>query len=319
MSLLARWLASPPPDAAIEIDSAGVSVGVLGSRGAEPVLQGFATAPLPAGAVTPSLIAHNVIDRAAVVSALKSACERVGHRPRRAALVIPDLAARVSLVHFDQVPPRRDDLDQLVRWQVKKSSPFPADDACVTYSAGRREGTGGEFVVVSARRETIREYESICDEAGIYAGLVDVSTLCVVNLYLAGGAAPAGDWMVVHIRPDYTSLAILRGREMIFFRNRAEGDAEGLADVVHQTAMYYQDRLQGQGFARVFAGGSGRTPGAIEVARRELESRIGAAVEVIDPTRLAAPTDRISVGPEPLAAMAPIVGMLMRTRQEAAA
>jgi hypothetical protein len=52
-----------------------------------------------------------------------------------------------------------------------------------------------------------------------------------------------GDWLIVHIRPEYTSIAIMRGSDLIFFRTAAEGDPEPLADVVHQTAMYYQDRL----------------------------------------------------------------------------
>ena len=43
---------------------------------------------------------------------------------------------------------------------------------------------------------------------------------------------------------------------MIFFRNRA-ADADGsLADLVHQSAMYYEDRLEGAGFARVVLAGS---------------------------------------------------------------
>ena len=86
----------------------------------------------------------------------------------------------------------------------------------------------------------------------MHAGLVDLSTFSVVNLFLAS-AIPAGDWLVVHVRPDYTSIAIMRGGDLIFFRNRGEGEDEALADVVHQTTMYYQDRLSGQGFARVLA------------------------------------------------------------------
>ena len=314
--LLARWLASAPPDAAIEIAAEGVSVGVLGTRGSEPFVQGFAAASLPAGAVVPSLTSPNIADRGAVLAALRSACDRLGQRPRRAALIVPDLAARVSLVRFDQVPARRDDLDQLIRWQVKKSSPFPADDACVTYSPGARSAGGAEFLVVSARRETIRDYETVCDDAGIYAGLVDISTLCVVNLFLSRESTPAEDWLVVHLRPDYASIAIMRGADVIFFRNRAEGDADGLADVVHQTVMYYQDRLEGRGFGRVFIGGTGKTPGAVDAARRDLESRVGTPVEAIDATRVAAPADRISMTADQRASLAPLVGMLLRTQRE---
>lgn len=319
MTALASWLSSSGPGTAIEIAPEAVAVAVLGSRGSDPVVEAYGAARLPPGAVAPSLTGRNVVDPAAVGEALRSACERAGHRPRRAALVIPDLAARLSLLRFDQIPARREDLDQLVRWQVKKSSPFPIEDACVTHAPGVRTGEGGELIVVSARRETIREYESVCEAAGIHPGLVDLSTVSLVNLYLAGGEARSGDWLVVHVRPEYTSIAILRDGNLIFFRSRAEDDEDALADVVHQTAMYYQDRLGGQGLTRVFAGGWSRTGDAVALVRRELESRLGNVVEPIDPERAAAFGDRVAAAPDQAVALGPLVGMLLRARREAVA
>ena len=178
---------------------------------------------------------------------------------------------------------------------------------------------GNEFVVVVARRETVREYEGICEQAGIEPGLVDICTFGVINLFLSSNPGTADDWLIVHMRPEYTSIAILRRDDMIFFRNRAEGDAEALEDVVHQTAMYYQDRLEGRGFSRILLGGMGRLQGEVDLARRNLEARMGTAVEPIDPTRGAALTDRIRATPELMATLSPLVGMMLRTRQEAAA
>jgi hypothetical protein len=173
---------------------------------------------------------------------------------------------------------------------------------------------------VAARRETVREYEGACDDAGIYAGLVDLSTLSLINLYLAGGGTGgSGDWLIVHMRTDYTSIAILRGADLIFFRTRPEGEEETLSDVVHQTAMYHQDRLGGHGFARVFAGGAARTAGTIETARADLEARLGHAVERLDPSSAAAFTERITAGDDQLSALAPLIGMLLRARKAAAA
>ena len=320
MSLFASWLASPPPDAAIEIATDHVSVAVVSERGRGLAVQGYAVEPLPAGAVVASLISPNILNRTAVVTALRNALERAGARPRRVALIIPDLAAKVSLVRFETTPARREDLDQLVRWQVRKASPFPLEEASVTFSSGVRGADGSaEFLVVTARRDIIAEYEAVCDELRVYAGLVDLATLSVVNLFLGSSDVPAGDWLVVHLRPDYTSIVIMRGGDVIFFRNRAEGGEESIADLVHQTAMYYQDRLSGHRFARAFLGGSGRVAGAVESARRSLEERLGVSVESIDPTRTAALTDRISVTSDLMDVLAPLVGMMLRSRQERAA
>ncbi len=319
MSVFTSWFASPPPDAAVEIAPEGVAVAAVASRGREAVVQAYAIEPLPPGAVVSSLGPHNVVDRAAVVQAVKSALERAEIRPRRVALVLPDTAARVSLVRFDRIPERREDLDQLVRWQVRKAAPFPVDEASLSYTpAARSADGGGEFVVVMARQAVVREYEGVCEEVGLHAGLVDLATLSVINLFLASGA-PQGDWLTVHVRPEYLSVAIMRGDTMLFFRTRPEGDGESLADVVHQTSMYYQDRLAGQGFGRILLGGTGVTDSTLEAARQSMEERLGHAAELIDPTRVAPLTDRISAAPQLLGSLAPAVGILLRTRTEGVA
>jgi type IV pilus assembly protein PilM len=303
----------------VEITADHISAAVVARRGAEISVQSYAVEPLPAGAVTPSLTGHNIADRAAVTAALRRAVERLETRVARVALVLPDTVARVSLVRFDQVPSRREDLDQLVRWQLRKSAPFPIEEATISYSRGLTTGAGADFVVELARQSVVEEYEAVCDAAGVYAGLIDVATLCVVNLFLASATVPSGDWLLVHIRPDYTSLVIMRGSDVIFFRSRPEGEEESLSDLVHQTAMYYVDRLAGAGFSRVLLGGAGRVPGAIEAARRNLEERLGVGVESADPTRSAVLTDRIGVTPDLADTLSPLIGMLLRAQHEAVA
>ena len=317
MRLFSSSLSSPPPDAAIEIAADHVSVAVVAPRGQGLVVQGCAVVPLPAGAVVASLTSSNILNRPVVVAALRTALDRIGARPRRVALVIPDVAAKAALVKFDTVPSRREDLDQLVRWQVRKASPFPIEEASVTFTPGVRATDGGaEFLVVTARHAVVAEYEAVCAEVKAYAGLVDLATLSVINFFLGASDVPTGDWLVVHLRPDYTTIVVMRRGDVIFFRNRLEGDEESIADLVHQTAMYYQDRLSGQGFTRALLGGSGRGPRAAETARRSLEDRLGVTVDPIDPTRVASLSDRIVASPETIDALTPLVGMMVRTLRE---
>ena len=109
-------------------------------------------------------------------------------------------------------------------------------------------------------------------------------------------------------------MVILRGAEPIFFRSPgAEGEGT-LADLVHQTAMYYEDRLQGGGFERVMLAGH-----AADEVRRTLEERLATAVEAVDPLASAALTDRITATPELVDTLTPLVGLLMRRRAKAVA
>jgi hypothetical protein len=132
-----------------------------------------------------------------------------------------------------------------------------------------------------------------------------------LNSVVAGGGAPAGDWLLVHVADSRITLAVVRGEHVIFFRHRAEESEGTLADLVHQTAMYYEDRLNGAGIQRVWLAGM-TAAGEAEAVRRDLEARLGAGVEAVDPRAAAGLVDRISATPELADALAPLVGVLRR-------
>jgi len=321
MKLLASWFASPPPVAAVEIAPMYVSAATVVSRrssGVDVAVRDCAVEPLPSGAIAASIGSDNIIDRRVVTSAIRAVLARLKTRTARVALVIPDLSAKVSLIRFDDVPARREDLDRLIRWHVRKSAPFPIEDACVTYSpAARRVDGGAEFVVALARRDIVEEYEGVCGKAGAYAGLVDLSTFSLLNLVLRQPDTSESDCLAVHVRPEYTSIAIVRSGDVIFFRSRPEGRDETLADVVHQATMYYQDRLSGDGFARVLLGGHGRESRALSLVMASLQERFGLAVELIDSPVFEDGPGGIGVSGAPADILAPLAGILLRTRQEA--
>ena len=286
MSLL-DFIQPVPPDVAIEIDSTHVAVARLAWRGASATVAAHVVEPLAPGLVAPALATVNVSDVPAVARILSQALARLGGRVTRAALVVPDTAAKVALIRFETVPPNRADLAELVRWQVRKSAPFPLEQAVISFTPGSRPEHGGhEFVVTTARVDVIEQYEQACAEAGVHAGLVDIATFSILNGVLSAQGAPAGDWLLVHATPTYATLAVLRGSELIFFRNRDEESGGTLADVVHQTAMYYEDRLKGAGFSRVLLAG-GAVEG-VEAVRRSLEQRLAVRIEPVPQTDLAA-------------------------------
>ena len=230
--------------------------------------------------------------------------------------MLADPVAKVSLIKLQQVPDRAQDLDQVIRWQVRKSAPFALEEAQLSCVPGVRADDGQEFIVTIARRDVIAEYEALCDSFGAQAGLVDVSTFNVINAVIAGGAVPGGDWLLVNVAPGWESVAIMRGGQPMFFRSRS-ADGEGtLADVVHQTAMYYEDRLGGSGFTRVLLCGAGGS-GEAAAVQRTLAERLATPVDPVDPTRAAALTDRISVGAGLADSLTPLVGLLLRNREVA--
>jgi len=315
---LRDFFQTPAPDVAVEIDHTHVSAARLAWRGGQAVIAAHAVEAIAPGVINPGLAALNMPDVPVVAQALSRVLGQLGGRPSQVALVVPDTVAKVSLLKLDKIPARAADLQEIVRWQVRKTAPFPIEQAVLSVSPGARDADGaGEFVVALSRAEVIHQYEQACLMAGAHAGLVDLSTFGVINGILAGGTVPGGDWLLVHVTDTYLTLAVMRDRSLLFFRNRGE-EAEGtLADLIHQTAMYYEDRLKGGGFGRVMIAGAAQLPGGADSVRRGLEERLGVSVDAVDPRGAAALQDRIGASADLLDTLAPLVGMLMRERKVA--
>lgn len=316
MSPIPRWLSSRPPSAALEIDGAHVSAAQIARHGDGYVLSAHGSEPLPPGVVTPALNAVNVHDAPALAAAIRVVLDRLAPRPRRVALVLPDTVAKFSLLRFEKVPARAQDLDQLIHWQVRKSAPFRIEDAQLSWVPGiELPGGGREYLVTVARRDIVESYERACAAAGAHAGIVDVATVNLVNAALAvqRGEAPAGDWLLIHVAADYGTVAIVRGGDLIFVRTRPAEGPDDLTDLVHQTAMYHEDRLGGGGFARiVLAGASAHGADAAVRLRRGFEERLGRSIEPLNLGGTVALRDRIAAAPELLDTLAPALGIMLR-------
>jgi type IV pilus assembly protein PilM len=313
--------ASAAPPAAVDITSRRVSAVGLAVRGASCTITGHAVQPLAPGVVTPALNALNVHDQGVLAAALKTVTDQLTPRPKRIALILPDSVAKVSLLRFEKIPAKLQELDQLIKWQMRKAAPFRVEEAQVSWTEGTAiEGGGHEYVVVVARRDIIEGYERACDAAGLHAGIVDLASLNLVNAMLATQPGATGDSLLVHAAADYTTLAVVRGGRVIFFRTRSADstDTTSMGDLVHQTAMYYEDRLGGSAFSRVILSGGSADGQNTEQVRRQIEERLGVTVAPLDVRPAVTFRDRITVSPDMLDWLAPASGVLLRERPQPA-
>jgi len=312
------WFASPPPSVAVEIGAGRVTAVVLGTVDGAPAVTAQATERLPDGLVAPSLTTPNLTDKAAVTAAVQRLLREVGVSRGRVAVVVPDGAAKVSVVRFEKVPAKAEDLAQLVRWQVRKSVPFPIEQSQVSWTPGVTDAGGTDYIVTVARQDIVQDYEEAVAAAGVQVGLVDLATFNLVNLVLAGddaGTAP-GDWLLVHVTPDASTMAIVRDGALLLFRHRPVDGEGSLSDLGHQTAMYYEDRLGGRGLSRAVVAARDVGPGVrgdLEALGRAIEQRVGKAIVEIDPRALVRIAAESGSGGERAAIAAP-VGVLLRER-----
>ena len=303
---------TPGPAAAVSVVPGRVTAVQVetGRRGAS--VCGHARAALPPDAVTPAVHGPNLASPAQVKDALDDVLGRLPRRPRRVALLLPDGAAKVSVVRFANVPARPAELDEMIRWQVSRTVPFSVDEAQTDWMRGRLAADGEqEFVVVLAHRAVVAEYERVCTAAGTHAGLVEPLSFGLLGAALACGAADGGeDWLLVHVGAGASTLAVVRGRHPLLFRTvPANGDA--LGDLVHRTAMYYEDRLGGSGFSRALVAGDAMTPDGVSAIERVVSDRLGVPVEPIAGRIAPLVQERTTPDPAALDELAAPLGVLL--------
>ena len=94
-------------------------------------------------------------------------------------------------------------------------------------------------------------------------------------------------------------------------------DEEPLGTLVHQTAMYHEDRLGGTTFTRVWLCGGSLTGAQAAATAADLEARLGRPVDTVDVRPAAALGPQVPASPEVLDAVAASVGILLRERKAA--
>ena len=208
----------------------------------------------------------NITDSKLVAAAPNEVLASYKQRPTRISLVLPDTIAKVTLLSFETVPEHETDLAALIKLKLQKSTPFSLNEAQLSYEACGVDATKqSQFLVTAVQQSVLREYENICTDVGLQVGCVDLASFNLINTGIcATSEKKADDWLLVHLAHRYNTLAIIRGNQLIFYRNQTSEFGDSLDNFIYQTAMYYEDRLGGDGVKRVvFASSSIENPSDI--------------------------------------------------------
>jgi type IV pilus assembly protein PilM len=250
-----NWLdASPHPLLALEIAPNRVA-GARWTRTGS--LDGFAVEELPEGVLFPSAVESNITNPAVLKAAVTSVFDRLRAKDEPIALILPDPVIRVFLQHFDQFPRSPQEAFPLLRWKLKKSVPFEADETLISYMRQAPHEDGVDVVTALARLRIIREYEALAEAAGLHPGVV-------LNSSLAAVALLEEDKPTLLARVSGSSLTTAIVREGVLRGYRctelpARGNdltPEMLLEEIYPVAAYYQDTWQ-EGIQAVRVAGLG--------------------------------------------------------------
>jgi type IV pilus assembly protein PilM len=252
---MARWLdAIPHPPLAAEIAWDRIAVARWSGHGS---LDEFAVEVLPHGAIIPSAVDTNLVNSAAVKTAMGKACERLRAREEDVALILPDPVIRVFVQHFEDFPRSSEEAIPLLRWKLKKSVPFEADETIISFMRQAPRETGVDVVTALGRLRIIREYEALAEGIGLYPGVLLSSSLAAISLLDDEKAT-----LLARVSGSALTTAIVRSDVLCGYRcTELPAYGEGLTpqmllEEIFPVAAYYQDTWQ-EGIASIRIAGLG--------------------------------------------------------------
>jgi type IV pilus assembly protein PilM len=277
---ISQLVSDPAPGYVFELSEAGIAFATGGQTG---------FLPLEAGTIEVSPVDDNVRKPEAVMAALKSVApaddlkKRAGlKKRRRAALILPDYAARVNVLDFDSFPAAPEEQLALIRFRLKKTLPFDIDSAAVSYYAQRpkRDGDKIEVVAVIVALSVIARYEALLRGMNFHAGEVTTSALAALNLF--SQTAPGEISVIAKLGGNVLTVMVIAGGTLKLFRCVAlehagkdpVTEAEVLS-VLQPTFSYVEDELGAPAGRLILCGfRDGALPG-LAGERGELSSRFG--------------------------------------------
>jgi type IV pilus assembly protein PilM len=227
------------------------------------------------GAIVPSAVETNIVNTAAVKSATASAINRLRGRDEDVALILPDPVIRVFVQHFEDFPRSPQEAIPMLRWKLKKSVPFEADETLISYMRQAPREDGVDVVTALARLRIIREYESLAEGVGLRPGVVLSSSLAAVSLL--DEEKPT---LLARVSGSALTTVIVRNGVLCGYRctelpaRGIELTPQMLLEEIFPVAAYYQDTWQ-EGIQSVRVAGMGsRLPEFVRPLEEEFRCQV---------------------------------------------
>lgn len=237
------------PPIAVEISAEGI---LAASRDPQSGQLRYAFVELNPGDLVTGYLENNVRNQDAVVTALRMALVQVSPRRAAVSIVVPDRTSRVSIVGFDTLPPRREDVTSLLRYRLRRGAPFDLDRATISYQLLGNEPDSSEvqpgaqayrLLTVMTPASIVAEYESAVRAAGYTPGAVLPSTIASLRAFDCREGA-----LAINVASDCLTISIARANELLLYRNiglpaEAAASIEELERNLAVAIAWYEDHL----------------------------------------------------------------------------
>jgi hypothetical protein len=248
MSALQRYLLAPraPNTAAGFVDDSFAVVELRRGRSGF-ALSSSAVTELRPGLITPSFEEPNIQNPDELAQIITQTAEAAGlGNKKRWSVALPDGAARTLVVTLEETTKNSRELSEMLGWKIERVVSSPLSELRISRQRISPEAQHARYLVTVANNRVLSQYESVFAGVGWEPGMLLPRHLGEAQWLMWDDAS--GDKILISgNRTGFTSV-IVRNGEPVLVRT-CICDRQSRADELHRFALYYRDRLNGNGGA----------------------------------------------------------------------
>jgi hypothetical protein len=235
-----KLLVSPPPTTCWVVDGTAVAAFRRETKGG--VLWAAESTPEGAFEVGPvGLQSADPVKLAPVFSSLQARIEG----GKRAAVVVPSGWTRSYLLKFDDLPRKDAEIDQVVRWRLKKLLPVQASDLRISLVPVASDGDGRTLLCMVGVDRALAAVESAFAEVGVHPGMITTRAFALTNLQADGTR------MLVQHEEAFLSIVLLKNDTPLLVRSKplavATASGESIRRELNLALGFIRESLEVEG------------------------------------------------------------------------
>lgn len=210
-------------------------------RGKSIVLVGGQVQDLPETILEPGFQSPNIIQPQPFVEVLQTLLLPLSKRDNRIAVALPDRSGQLFLLDVETPFKNRAEGAEIIRWQLKDLLPNKSSSVAVDFQILEEKESGHKKVLAAViSRDVLIQYESLFEQAGYAAAVVDFHSLALYNAYRTK-IDLGRDFIMLGVDGCQLSIMIFVNQILNFYRARqVSQDVQRVFQEVNRSMVNYR-------------------------------------------------------------------------------
>jgi hypothetical protein len=244
-----------PPDVLV-LDSDSLVHARVGRGRKQPQILQAKSYRIADDVFTPAIVTPDVANETALGETLRRLRMETG-RWDKASVLLPDGWFRINILELPNLPEKRSEADQVIRWSLKRTMPIAPESLRIAWEILARSSSGVKILAVSAVDKTLATLERLFAAAGIDVVTIEPVGLNIWNAIAVREESTTADRLFLYLRDTDFTTAVFRGAQPLFIRSRNLTGDRTVEQEIRLSASYLRDTLRMERLEHCYVAGNG--------------------------------------------------------------